>query len=529
MRRLLLLAMCLTPALAAAQDLSDYNRGLAAFNAGDADTAVQSFYALAERSPDPELKAKAGYYLAQSLAKKGLYAAATIYLSEIVKGGKAHPFYLKAVEALVDAQHKLGDPYLIPTFLSTQVSDDWSQLPPEVRARIDYLVATTRVRATKLDEARDLLLRVPEKSPVYAKARYLLGVVNADPRLSGGAKNEDAITAFQAVLAIKQGAAQEEFARTQQLALLGLGRTYYAMGEYHKAVEAYERIPRFSRYWDQALFENGFARFRDEDYGGALGSLQALHAPQFEGSFQPESWLLKATVYHFSCLYEESHAALKAFEDIYLPMAEKLKPLADAKDVQDFTPYFDLVAQKQGQGLPRQIYLWVKGNERVVSLFELLKKMDAEKATIAKNPAWPSSMTAELNGYLDQNRQTVVQTGGKLVKNRLDEAYRNIRKFSNDGDFIRLETTLAEKGLLEQGVDQKKILADQTLYKPAIPGEEWNYWQFQGEFWIDEIGYYQYTLKRGCPLPPSDRDEGTAAEAKPAEPPKDQMGARSAP
>ena len=37
------------------------------------------------------------------------------------------------------------------------------------------------------------------------------------------------------------------------------------------------------RYWDQALFENGFARFQNDDFGGALGSLQALHAPQFAG------------------------------------------------------------------------------------------------------------------------------------------------------------------------------------------------------------------------------------------------------
>ena len=31
-----------------------------------------------------------------------------------------------------------------------------------------------------------------------------------------------------------------------------------------------------------------------------------------------------------------------------------------------------------------------------------------------------------------------------------------------------------------------------------MPAENWNYWKFQGEFWRDEIGYYQYTLKNGC-------------------------------
>jgi hypothetical protein len=48
-------------------------------------------------------------------------------------------------------------------------------------------------------------------------------------------------------------------------------------------------------------------------------------------------------------------------------------------------------------------------------------------------------------------------------------------------------------------VDQKALLTRQSLYRPAMPGAAWNYWKFEGEFWIDEIGYYQYTLKRGCP------------------------------
>ena len=44
------------------------------------------------------------------------------------------------------------------------------------------------------------------------------------------------------------------------------------------------------------------------------------------------------------------------------------------------------------------------------------------------------------------------------------------------------------------------MLKKQTLYRPQMPAENWNYWKFQGEFWRDEIGYYQYTLKKGCPV-----------------------------
>jgi len=489
----------LLPALALGQDVAEYNRGLNAFNANDYDTAVKSFYGLAERSTDADVKQKAQYYLAQALAKKGLPLAASIYAAEIVKAGKSHPSYLDAVQALVDLQQRLDDPFLIPAVLDAQYNDGWKALPPLVLARVNYLIATSRVRGDKLEEARALLLTVPKESNLYAKARYLLGVVYSNPRFPGGAKSQEAISAFEEVVNLTDRK-QLDFEKTRQLAMLGLGREYYGAGDYAKSVEWYERVPRFSQFWDQALFENGFARFRNEDYGGALGSLQALHAPQFEGAFQPESWMLKSTVYHFSCLFPESKASMEAFERIYLPMGEKLKPLVEAK-TDDYSADYARVANPKGDELPRPVLLWVRSNERIEGVFDLIREVDEEKQRLNANPAWQGTpVAAELAAYLDQNRQTLVQTAGKLVHNRLTEAYQNIRKFTNDGDLIRLETTLAEKRLLDQGVDQRKLLADQTLHRPGMPAENWNYWQFQGEFWIDEIGYYQYTLKRGCPV-----------------------------
>jgi len=124
--------------------------------------------------------------------------------------------------------------------------------------------------------------------------------------------------------------------------------------------------------------------------------------------------------------------------------------------------------------------------------------------TLSREQAsWAQGRIADaLGAYLDQNREVVVQTAGQLVKNRLTEATENIKKYTNDGSLIRFETTLRQKDLYEQGVDQGKVLNAQQIHRPGMPGEDWNYWAFQGEFWIDEIGYYQYTLKRGCPAKP---------------------------
>lgn len=484
----------IVPVLAAAQGLDAFNRGVAQYNAGQFKEAAATLAPVAEGS-DGELRPKAQFYEASALQKGGYPAAGMIGLAEIIKT-TGHPFRQEAVQAIVEAQKQLRDPFLIPTALANSYDPAWKSLPPEAAGRLAYLVALTRQRENKVDEARELLLSVTPQSSIYAKAKYLLGVVDVDARLKDGPRNDEALASFREVLSLSGD--QEDLATVKQLARLGVGRVQYATEHYRDAVATYDSVPRYSKYWDQALFEDAFARFRDADYGGALGALQALHAPQFEASFQPESWLLKATIYHFSCLYDESKASLRAFEKIYVPMADQLGPLVEG-DVTDYSSFIEL-AKAPSPKVPRPIYLWVRNNERIRGVLSLIDELDREKTAAANEPSWRGTRLAvDLPGDLEQNRATLVQAAGKLVRNRLTEARQNIRKYRSDGDLIVFQTTLAQGKLYENGVDQQKLLADQHIYRPPMPSEEWNYWQFEGEFWIDEIGYYQYTLKRGCP------------------------------
>ena len=293
--------------------------------------------------------------------------------------GPSHPFQLEAVQGLVEQQALLDEQNLAPNVLAQAYTeaakDQWVKLKPQTLARINYLVAAIHQRRAQFEQARALLEAVPADSRVYAKARYLLGVVLADPRFPGRpgeaqALDRAALAAFQSVVDVR-GQGQEDLERTRQLALLGLGRLHYGRGEYAEASKAYEAVPRYSAFWDQALFENGFARFQNEDFGGALGSLQALHAPQFSGAFQPESWILKATVYYYSCLFDESKAALAAFEQLYEPMLTQVKPL-----LAEGTPpaaAFELISSPDSGRLPRPVSLWIRNNERIQGVLRTLR------------------------------------------------------------------------------------------------------------------------------------------------------------
>jgi hypothetical protein len=509
MTRALTLVALLTAAIASAQDLATYNKALSAYNGGSFEDSAKLFYDVYNTTTDNDLKLKAEYYLASSFQRQNLPFTAFVFYAPILKAGPSHPFHGKAVEALVTLQEQLNDDYLIPSQLNNlydKYAEAWATLPLEVLSRINYLIGRIAHRKGKLEEAKQFLDAVPDTSQVYAKALYLQGICLSDPRYPATSEEdkrknqEQAVEIFEKALKIDPRAKMIDLAEIQQLSNLGLGRVQYGLGNFDRSVKAYERIPRFSKYWDQSLFENGFARFQNDDYGGGLGSLQALYAPQFAGAFQPESWVLTSTIYYFACLYEESKAALVQYENIYLPMGEALKPLVEG-EAKDFSFYFKLVEGPESEKLPRPVLNWVRSNERMLGLFQMLRQIDAEKGSIEQIQSWRAAkLSNELISYLDQNRATLEQVAGQTAKNRLLEAFRSIKGFGDQAEIIRFEIAKAEKEFAESGADQNSLLRKQTLYRPSMPAENWNYWKFQGEFWRDEIGYYQYTLKKGCPV-----------------------------
>jgi len=225
----------------------------------------------------------------------------------------------------------------------------------------------------------------------------------------------------------------------------------------------------------------------------ALGSLQSLHAPQFAGAFQPESWILTATIYYFNCLNDEAKKALGSFDAIYPPM---LPPLEAALGLEE-KELLELLIR--GERLPRPVLIWMMANERVQGILRMLSKMDRDIEALEKSSNSPE-LPADLLPALRENRATLAQVGGRLVRNRIEEAASNLRGFADQAEIIRFETSKAEKELAEAGVDQRKLLQRQKLLRPALPSDAWEYWKFDSEFWLDEIGNYRVTLKRGCPV-----------------------------
>jgi hypothetical protein len=306
---------------------------------------------------------------------------------------------------------------------------------------------------------------------------------------------EQAVKVFRGVLAM-EGGKYRGLAELKELTLLALGRTLYAVRRYGEASEAYAALPRFSRHWDEALFEGAYADLQNDHPGAALGKLHSLHSPHLSDEFAPESLNLRAIIYHQRCLYPQVREVIATFNREYVPMKDQLKQLLDSNPPVE--TFWQLLQPGENR-LPDAVQHHLQKNERVAAMVGYIGRLDAEAARVANDSQLSKSpLGTELLDLISKQKALVAQVAGKFIRGRLADMAHLIEVLDGDKEIIGFETTKGEKEMLEAGFDVKSRLNAQPLYRPPMPATGHEYWPFDGEYWPDEIGYYQYTLKDAC-------------------------------
>jgi hypothetical protein len=482
MRRLPLLLLLLSGA-AAAQDAA-LTRGLQDLNAGRMQRAAAGFRDAAESAAGDD-RAKAEYLLAQSLERLGLPFSAFFQYARIVQSGPAHAYWLKAVEGAALAAAELHDEVVAPNLFAKAYSEQISGAPSETLARIHASLALFAYRAGKPGDAARFAGLVPPGTRSWPQARYVAGLVDqrADP--------EKAVQTFRALSAMP--AAPGEL---RELANIALGRTLYGLHRYAEASAVYARLPRFSRHWDEALFEGAYADLQNGDPGAALGKLHSLHSPHLKDEFVPESLNLAAIIFHQRCLYPYVRGTLAQFDREVLPLREQIKTiLGESLPVEE---HWRMLARGDTR-LPAAVQHHLQKNERVASFRAHLAALESEAARIRGDGALRgTALGGELLEQIARHQDLTAQLAGKFVQGRLADMARLIDVLQGDEELIAFETTKGEKEMLENRFDAGAQLAAQRIHRPAMPPTGHEYWPFDGEYWPDEIGYYRYTLKDAC-------------------------------
>ena len=477
------------PALA-----QDIDKAIQAYNEDLFADAAFLFYDVMENSDDADSRVKAEYYLAHSLYKDGYFLPAFQYYGEVFNQGEDHPYFLRATEGLLAVAQDIGDDTLVPEVINKGYSDAFIRLKADQLNAINYMIGMISQRRGEFREAKEFLEAVLSGSPFYVKARYILAIMAVKTAKEQGAEDySEAIKYFTELEDLLAGSAADAEKKLFRLALLGKARTFYSQGDFAQSVDYYEQVARFSEDWYDAMFESGWAYFQNAQFGKALGMVHSIQSPYFDDRYRAESWVLKATTYFQMCHFDRTGTALDSFFARYEPMSEALKPWLEGEHTD--AEMVELVVDGHPE-FPSEIRLQLSNNRRFQKFLAQVREVDSELER-AQSTFAEGGFKAQLIGLLKDQREQRVALTGKLVREQLRREAVFLEDFLTQARIIKFETADAKRKMLEAGKDITKGPRAKGP-RPVIPDAKYQYWAFLGEYWIDELGFYEHSIKDEC-------------------------------
>ena len=478
--------------------------------------------AFAEIMKDPktaELHDEAEYLLGKTLYRMKMYHSSLGHFKAILAKGPTNKFFKTGLEWLFFIAHKTVNETTVLEEVAKYANQEF---PEKFRSEFRYLLSRYHfARAKALDdaqqpeeskksygEAKRLIQLVTKSDPFYPRAKYLEGTIYFKE-----GNFPQALEAFKEVVRTNNPRTNEAAdPHLRDLAFMQLARTHYGHKQNRYAIYYYDKVSSGSDQWLEALFEGSWAHFRIGAYERALGNLITLSSPFFKEEYFPEALILKAVIYYENCRYREARAILDEFEKTYLPVHNELEKITSAN--QDAQKYYDILAEIQKRNAETDAKD-VKGHgvilERILKLALTDKDLKQVNDTILEVETEQDSIAQKSENFkysdlakaqteaLKKERSTMIDRAGILAKAKLETELGEIKELLGQALRIKFETSSKEKEFLEQqlGGGAKADVVKKYNFSVAV-SDEHQYWPYEGEYWRDELGTYEYTLTKGC-------------------------------
>lgn len=385
-----------------------------------------------------------------------------------------------------------------------------------------------------LNAALKAIERVDDNFALSGQATYLKGLIHF-----ARGEFEPSVKAFREVVRKtnpRGGEVQNE--KLREMAFFSLARVHYQFEQFRYAIFYYDRVSRDSEAWLDAVFESSWAHFRLGEYEKALGNLVTLQSPFFLDEYYPESSILKAITFYENCRYPEARAFLGEFKQNYGGVLGELERLVGApkgeaatggeaggsggdvgagasssKSAEQLFEELTALEKKVSEGkddAARSIALTARllrlalSDKRVAGYRGAIAEIDDEKAMLSAMPT-PfngGAVHTELMKKLDDRRAELVQGAGTLLRDKLEAERSFLRDLTAKLLRIEFEIEKMEKEALEASLANQNQTVNLNKYSfTTATDDERLYWPFEGEYWRDELGTYQYTLTKGCRPP----------------------------
>jgi len=466
---------------------------------GQYQPAAVSLYNLSRRSEFANDRQQIKYILGLMLMEMKMPQVAAFQFVEVLRMGDSK-YSKQAIEKLSLAADILGDETILNYAVSKVNVDDF---PNSEKDMLYFRMGEIALKTGQSAKAAQLFSKVPPGSPFYNRALFSRGIAYME-----GKQLDSALKNYKLLYSLRRKASPID--TNKVAAQLGIARVLYQKQDWDAAIEAYSLIPRDHPYWHDAFFEQSWAMFRGARFRSAISNFQSLHSTYYEDFYIPESLLLRSIVYLYICKYDEMEKVLNMYDRIYGPISYRIKNfLADYSDLEVF--YNDIekaIFYRQsdrlpyGGALPYIVHRRIMEEGDTKRSLSYLQKLFDEKARIEQNPNLRASSLGGigvriLNGRIRNTKIAI----GEIVRAHLLNMQVELKDFTEQASFIRYEMLNGKKESIKKRIAGKNVGSDQIdekIDRDFFVKNGFEYYPFQGEYWLDEIGNFHYLGKQSC-------------------------------
>ena len=427
--------------------------------------------------------------LIQNLLKNSLnYSAQEIIRGELKKGKWANNFeyYL---DQIIDE-------------IGTEQLDRLSYSKQQIKRskNIAYLSGKNALRMGKYKNANKLLKKSLKPSSNYYSSQLLM--LGSSAMLKGEHKSSslsfmECENTVKPMLNSEDNLFGQEYQIIHDTCILNQARIDFELGNFLIASKQYEKVKKSSLLWPEILFEEAWASFYRGNYNRTLGKLVTYKSPFFDFIFNPEVEVLEALTYMELCFYENTQKVVNKFYADYGKDAKYLKKFLFRYKNNPLKGGSLLLNVKNRKAIKNPLLRRLLNSINKDLVFRrLINNYDGIKDEVNLVKNYPDKkyirfLATNLKSSLRRQKYLIGIYGLRI----LDRANRQLDKSFRGMSYIRLEILKKEKDRFFGQENEAGKIGDLKNVKRT---SRHYLWDFNGEFWADELGDYVFSLKSEC-------------------------------
>jgi hypothetical protein len=454
--------------------------------------------------------ASASYESAEKLYGKGSasYAGSRRLVIDLVKAGHYYspvPWmkdFIVRTDRALDAELEAA----LDTMLYHTGVKPFEALPEDHLQRsrsgsIRYILAKKLFKRGKPQEALIELGGVSDDHPAYPFVANLRATIYAHLKNYPDAETQfrDCVrTSERRMGKVETQTMRQQLEMNRDYCVAGVARVQFATREYKKANLTYLDIEKDSFVWPEILFEEAWTSYYQKNYNRTLGKLVSYKAPVFDFVFKPEVEVLTALTYLKMCLYDDAKKTVDEFYGALLNPSRELRGFLVSRG-KDYRYFYNLMADfEDNRPAPVQlvnpILRALRKDAAYLEMKSALTAAIGEYNELRKRPrsAMTENLIKNVRVLADEYRTSI----GAYVRAGLVAKYAELYTSFQGMSYIKLEVLAQRKErLYESDAVSTKKRGD---VKYIDRNDKQYFWNFNGEFWADELGDYVFALRSEC-------------------------------